>query len=363
MQEAFSPQAEDPMALQLQADELYTLEESLKAQVASAFKRQRWHEHWLQSAKGIVRRKKLLKDAVFIMNQYATNVTARRRRLEIQFSGESGFDASSGEQAGVTRGFYAGAIALSDELCMHNELIFVVPHFGCHRRFLAADVATEVMALDKDGAHNLWISDPDPSGVTSIPTPRADPNSLPGLYPLPIHPSNPNFEMVCKTFRMLGRLFAAALRDGFLVPLPLSLEFIRLVQSSEDVPLPDSKKVTFVDDAMSMSGSSNESMDEADDGVEGDDDDDLILSSEDLPRPGFLGGEIYALEKHICEVSLESRSDDVRKARLQYLLIYAAAQRARESQGDERRGKESQDQATRRGLGFWREGFRGVVKV
>ena len=45
MQEAFSVDAEDPMALQLQADELYTLEESLKAQVASAFKRQRWAEH------------------------------------------------------------------------------------------------------------------------------------------------------------------------------------------------------------------------------------------------------------------------------------------------------------------------------
>merc|ERR1712196_106595 len=125
----------------------------------------------------------------------------------------------------------------------------------------------------------------DLSGVTIIPTPRANPHSLPGIYPRPVHSSHPDFNRVCTLFRMLGRLFASALRDGFLIPLPLSLEFIKLVQQS-DFPAPDATRVTFVDDAMSMSGSSNESMEDAVP-KEVADDDDLILSSEDLPRPGF----------------------------------------------------------------------------
>ncbi|GMH67366.1 hypothetical protein TrLO_g5893 [Triparma laevis f. longispina] len=280
MQEAFSEDAEDPMALQLQADELYTLEESLKSQVATAFKRQRWSEHWLQSAKGIVRRSKLLGDAAYIMAAYAQNESARRRRLEIQFTGESGFDASSGEQAGVTRGFYA-------------------------------DVALEVMSLSKPTSTspknplttkpkpNLWIPDIDPSGTTVMPTPRANSGSMIGVYPLPIHSSNPNHTQICKHFRMLGRLFASALRDGFLVPLPLSLEFIKLVQSAEIVEGEEGKEVTFKEeDFMSMSGSSNEAMEDVEEGGE---EGDLILGSSDLPRPGFLGGEIYALEKFIVE--------------------------------------------------------------
>lgn len=73
------------------------LEESLKSQVATAFKRQRWSEHWLQSAKGIVRRSKLLGDAAYIMAAYAQNESARRRRLEIQFTGESGERGDGGE--------------------------------------------------------------------------------------------------------------------------------------------------------------------------------------------------------------------------------------------------------------------------
>lgn len=68
---------------------------------------------------------------------------------------------------------------------------------------------------------------------------------------------------------MLGRLFASALRDGFLVPLPLSLEFIKLVQSAEIVEGEEGKEVTFKEeDFMSMSGSSNEAMEDVEEGGE-----------------------------------------------------------------------------------------------
>ena len=198
----------------------------------------------LQSAKGIVRREKLLKDATFIMNAYASDAAARRRRLEIQYAGESGFDASSGEQAGVTRGFYADVA---------REVMLVGEGDDKEKSANAPQVVMRTMsALGKPrfSPQPLWIADTDPSGVTVIPTPRANPNSLPGLFPRPIHSSHPDFTRVCTTFRMLGRLFSSALRDGFLIPLPLSLEFIKLVQSAEDFPVPEATRVTFVDDAM-----------------------------------------------------------------------------------------------------------------
>jgi hypothetical protein len=56
---------------------------------------------------------------------------------------------------------------------------------------------------------------------------------------------------------MLGRLAAMALRDGFVMPLPLSPSFIRLVQGHK-------------------------------------------LRAGDLPRAGFTGGEIAALEIGVC---------------------------------------------------------------
>jgi hypothetical protein len=66
----------------------------------------------------------------------------------------------------------------------------------------------------------------------------------------------------------MGRLFAAAWRDGFMFPLPLSASFLKIVQHMNDV----------------TSGCCGKS-----------------VSSGDLPRPGFLGGEVYAGEMHICE--------------------------------------------------------------
>jgi len=48
----------------------------------------------------------LLEDGEVFMASYAGDERARRRRLEIHFVGESGFDAEAGDMAGVTRGFY-----------------------------------------------------------------------------------------------------------------------------------------------------------------------------------------------------------------------------------------------------------------
>ena len=64
--EAFSGGASDPTALQLQADELYGLEEALAARVAAAFRAQRWDEHSLECAKAAVRRDDLLSDATHL---------------------------------------------------------------------------------------------------------------------------------------------------------------------------------------------------------------------------------------------------------------------------------------------------------
>jgi hypothetical protein len=52
------------------------------------------------------------------------------------------------------------------------------------------------------------------------------------LFPLPLPPDAPpsRVSAVCARFRFLGRLMAAACRDGFIVPLPLSVDFFHLVR-------------------------------------------------------------------------------------------------------------------------------------
>ena len=333
MQEAFSEDAEDPMALQLQADELYSLEENIKAQVASAFKKQRWAEHWLQSAKGHVRRSQLLNDANLIMTSYASNASARRRRLEIHFIGESGFDASSGESAGVTRGFYAdvagemvslveveqAAAAIIDQ---EEKAELKVKEME-QKPSKLTDKFTGLTQQQKKLGFMLWIPDVDPSGSVVIPTPRARMNSVPGLFPRPTHPSNPMHKRVLQQFRMLGRLFASALRDGFLVPLPLSLEFISLIQQAPVTESTPGSRDGEDIEAMSISSSSNEEMPDL--GYEVGEDEDMILTAEDLPRPGFLGGEIYAMEIFICNPIREIDADQTlgaeeRKKRKQALV-------------------------------------------
>lgn len=74
----------------------------------------------------------------------------------------------------------------------------------------------------------------------------------------------------------MGRLFAAATRDGFMFPLPLSTAFLKLVQCG----------VHGSTDRVNVIGFERWCS---------------VLDSEDLPRPGFLGGEVYAVEIHICQ--------------------------------------------------------------
>ena len=52
-------------------------------------------------------RDSLLSDAVFLMVRYSAASRLRKRRLEVRFEGESGFDAASEDEAVVTIGFYA----------------------------------------------------------------------------------------------------------------------------------------------------------------------------------------------------------------------------------------------------------------
>uniref|UniRef100_A0A7S3KWR1 HECT domain-containing protein n=1 Tax=Amphora coffeiformis TaxID=265554 RepID=A0A7S3KWR1_9STRA len=269
--EAFSGGAEDPTALQLQADELYGMEEALATRVRAAFRAVKWKEHALEVAKAVIRRGNLLADADTIMAKYATDKKVNRRRLEVRFEGESGFDAASGDEAGVTRGFYAD---VAEALLSSDLVANVFCTNTCSPAPTVASVKAEAMELDeaqKEAAKlSLWIPDMDSSGQVVIPTPRADERSGLGVYPRPIPKYHPQMDEILDKFRFMGRLFAAAVRDGFMFPLPLSASFLKLVQHGE---------IDFM---------------EEDDAWED------IMDMSDLPRPGFLGGEIYAAEIHVC---------------------------------------------------------------
>lgn len=283
--EAFSGGAADPTALQLQADELYGMEEALAERVTAAFRAQKWDEHSLECAKAAIRRDDLLADAAAVMDLYANDVSARKRRLEIRFTGESGFDAASGNEAGVTRGFYADVA----------------------ESLLSCDNIAKLSSSTNDSGNKLlplWIPDLDPSGSVIIPTPRADVLSDVGVYPRPIGQQHPQYESVVDQFRFMGRVFAAALRDGFVFPLPLSSSFLKLVQTLGSTSVADRHHL-LSSSSRSESSCSDMSVDETSNiGFE------FMkracskkfssLTSRDLPRVGFLGGEISAVEEHIC---------------------------------------------------------------
>jgi hypothetical protein len=204
-----------------------------------------------------------------IMDQYSKDPQLNRRRLEVRFDGESGFDAASGDEAGVTRGFYADVA----EALLSCDLVAGVMHsLTCPAAGDMAD-ALDSMPFKGDGELKcklpLWIPDLDSTHKVVIPTPRASPSSIVGLFPRPLSSLHPQYGDVLMTFRFMGRLFAAAMRDGFMFPLPLSSSFLRLVQHC------GRSSNTF-------------SADES------------VLSSLDLPRPGLTGGEVYAVETHIC---------------------------------------------------------------
>jgi len=267
--EAFSGGAADPTALQLQADELYGMEEALAARVNAAFRAQKWDERYLQCVKAAIRRRHLLKDASIVMDHYATELNVNRRRLEIRFEGESGFDAASGDEAGVTRGFYAD---VAEDLLSCNHV--------CNG-LLSFPINLDKSPILSPSSHKLplWIPDTDISGKIILPSPRVDPNSFPGVYPRPLSVDHPLRNLVLKQFRFIGRLFAAAFRDGFKFPLPLSASFIKLVQ------------VVGQNQNLGRSSTQEE------------------LTSMDLPRPGFLGGDIFAAESYICK-ALEKLNEE-----------------------------------------------------
>jgi hypothetical protein len=279
MGEAFSGGAEDPTALQLQADELYGMEETLAARVRSAFRAAKWQEHSLQVAKAAVRRDCILMDAATIMERYAQDETVNRRRLEVRFEGETGFDAASGDEAGVTRGFYADVA----EALLSSEHVAGVRCSSDCVRLQPSDPSSKIVPMDIDDVEEeqyklpIWIPDMDTSSQVVIPTPRADSRSGLGVFPRPLPSYHPQLPEVLRHFRFMGRLFAAAMRDGFMFPLPLSAAFLKLVQHG-------SEKSHSTGDSNSKLASPH----------------DLLLTAADLPRPGFLGGEVYAADIHIC---------------------------------------------------------------
>jgi hypothetical protein len=271
--EAFSGGAEDPTALQLQADELYGMEEALAARVRAAFRSAKWQEHSLQVAKAAVRRDFLLADATVVMEKYANDEAICRRRLEVRFEGESGFDAAAGDEAGVTRGFYADvaeALLSSDAVAG----VFCATNCSVPVNALLKTQTWDIAAIERESLKlPLWIPDMDSGGQIVIPTPRSDKRSGLGVYPRPLPKYHPQMREVLSRFRFIGRLFAAAIRDGFMFPLPLSSAFLKLVQYGNDTTISE-KDNSFVC---------------------------TLLTSSELPRPGFLGGEVYAAEAHICE--------------------------------------------------------------
>ena len=296
--EAFSGGAEDPTALQLQADELYGMEEALASRVRAMFRAAGWQEHSLQVAKAAVRRDNLLEDAAFVMDRYATDKRVIRRRLEVRFDGESGFDAAAGDEAGVTRGFYADVA----EALLSSDVVA-----GVHCSRLCSQEASVPEAVGKSQPMDiedltveksklpLWIPDMDSGGQVVIPTPRADERSAPGLFPRPLPSYHPQMEEIKEQFRFMGRLFAATMRDGFMFPLPLSSSFLKLVQHCVDESKSDKAKET----------------------------DCAVLTSSDMPRPGFLGGEIFAADAYICRALDKVEASDPPLPRPELLRKYS----------------------------------------
>jgi len=285
MGEAFSGGAEDPTALQLQADELYGMEETLASRIRASFRAANWQEHSLQVVKAAVSRRQLLEDAFSIMNDYAHDMNINKRRLEVRFEGESGFDAASGDEAGVTRGFYAD---VAESLLSSTLVASVVPPTECRSHTLVQEVEAMDTVSITGGDEQvecklpLWIPDFDSTSQVMLPAPRADARSSLGIYPRPIPTYHPQFHLIIQQFRFMGRVFAAAMRDDFKFPLPLSSSFLKLVQHAKD------------------SESSIHST-----GAE-----DMVLTVYDLPRPGFLGGDVYAAHKYICHALNQADSED-----------------------------------------------------
>lgn len=357
--EAFSGGAEDPTALQLQADELYGMEEALGARMHAAFRAQRWFERSLQCAKAAIRRDKLVIDAATVMERYASESMVKKRRLEIRFQGESGFDAASGDEAGVTRGFYAD-VAEALLSCHHvSSSTCIALCSGWSSMMTQSDwmASTHADISREPPKLPLWIPDLDTSGKQVIPTPRANPHSTPGVYPRPLAHDDPKMKAVKQQFRFIGRVFACAIREGFMFPLPLSCSFLSLVQnfppsSTESLRLPYTETI-IEKPVRSLSGREACSAipDDASDECSCEENTPTTgtrlssdvggaanrrrlvrgpietLTSHDLPRPGFLGGDVFAIEHHICKELDRIDAMDIREDETEKLYLQVAANR------------------------------------
>lgn len=273
--EAFSGGASDPTSLQLQADELYGMEESLANRVKAAFRAHNWDEHALEVAKAAVERESLLSDAEKIFEKICQADRVCGRRLEVRFENESGFDAAAGSQAGVTRGFFADVAEalLSCDNVSGVQCVQICPPNKPKDVEEDGKPFVKTSVLQASCKLPMFIPDTDSQSQVIIPTPRSDPRSSLGVFPRPISTHHPQFHDVMARYKFMGRLFAAAMRDSLMFPLPLSSSFLKLVQQCAAVEPNDGRGLP---------------------------DENVILTALELPRAGFLGGEIYAADLHIC---------------------------------------------------------------
>lgn len=231
--------------------------------------------------------------------------------------------------------------------CKENSVVDAEKSYG----LTSSDISVSSIAMPCHTRLPLWIPDVDAHGKVIIPSPRADPYSKVGVYPRPIGFCNPHRTSVLEQFRFIGRLFASALRDGFIFPLPLSPYFLKLVLTGVSRAIETGSNIDFrrrhhnvLHDCSSSLGSNdnnsnlslyssspirrmsideyycgdsnsldkmrNENSNSSFSHVTGDGISDnhhtqstsffSDLDSKNLPRPGFLGGEIFAVEQHIC---------------------------------------------------------------
>ena len=138
---------------------------------------------------------RVVRDRILPMAQRLMALHASSRHaLEIQFEGESGFGS------GVTQNFYSAT-------------------------------ANEMLKTGVNSALPVWICDASTTAGTAGSADGVIAHSG-ELFPLPLPPSASPARVaaVCERFRFLGRLMAKACRDSFIVPLPLSRHFFRLVR-------------------------------------------------------------------------------------------------------------------------------------
>jgi len=112
-------------------------------------------------------------------------MASSRNSLECQFEGESGFGSA------VTQGFYS-------------------------------EVSRELQSRAANAAVPLWAECESQEGEYL--------HSRRGLLIAPIESDDPRLPIVRKRFRMLGRMMGRALREGFVLPVPLTVDFFHALR-------------------------------------------------------------------------------------------------------------------------------------